>query len=148
MSSVDLRIALRGIPTAVAVAVAHDDTDVPFFGVTIGSFASVSLNPPLVSFNLSKGTTAHGIFEAHHTLSIYHLSTQQEDLSDLFATQHQPIPPNMAEQSLTCLKGFIQMRIDTGDSTLFLVEIVESSTSQNKADKALVYAEQHYTTIL
>lgn len=52
---------------------------------TIGSFTSVSLEPPLVSFNVMRGTGFHGVLLSADRLAIHMLRDDQADLAKHFA---------------------------------------------------------------
>jgi flavin reductase (DIM6/NTAB) family NADH-FMN oxidoreductase RutF len=80
----DFRNALGCFATGIAV-MATRDTDGRFVGITVNSFASVSLDPPLVSFCLDRNAhSLHGFLSAHH-FSVNVLSEGQEPLSAAFA---------------------------------------------------------------
>lgn len=140
----DLRTALRHIPTSVVVVMAKDKNETPF-GVTIGSFASVSLDPPMVSFNLSQSTTAFSVISQTKDIEIYFLSENQVEVSNHFATVHQPMV-DLAE-SLMCLTGEIKQEISVGDSCIFVAEVKEIRLNEN-IEKPLLYFDRKYTTVL
>ncbi|MBS1189929.1 MAG: Flavin reductase-like, FMN-binding protein [Rhodocyclaceae bacterium] len=80
-----LRNTLGRFATGVAVVTAVDPDGHPV-GLTVNSFAAVSLNPPLVLWSLAN---ASGHLEAfrrasHHCINI--LAADQEDISNRFAT--------------------------------------------------------------
>lgn len=57
-----------------------------FFGMTINSFSSVSLNPPLVSFCIDNRSANLNFFKKNKTFSLNILSIAQQDLARGFAT--------------------------------------------------------------
>lgn len=57
-----------------------------FFGMTINSFTSVSLNPPLVSFCIDNKSANLNYFKKNRFFSLNILSDQQKDLAIAFAT--------------------------------------------------------------
>lgn len=85
------RDGMSRIPTVVTVVTIPVSTDggkggtaLPC-GVTIGSFASLSLEPPLVSYNLTTSAAIHALaVEAEH-FAVHVLADDQSDLSDRFA---------------------------------------------------------------
>ncbi len=79
-----LRDAFGQFATGVTVVTALDENDNPV-GLTANSFASVSLEPPLVSWCIDKGSTRFSEFAdaQHFTISV--LSAEQQELSNLFA---------------------------------------------------------------
>ena len=77
------KLAMRRLPMPVSV-VTVTTAEGPR-GVTIGSFTSLSLSPPLVSFNLSKDSSLSVYFERSSFFVVNILSAAQSELSDLFA---------------------------------------------------------------
>lgn len=57
-----------------------------FFGMTINSFSSVSLNPPLLSFCIDNSSSNLQLFKKNKTFSLNILSESQQDLARGFAT--------------------------------------------------------------
>lgn len=80
------RDALGRFASGVCVATATSNGDAPA-GVTISSFTSVSLDPPLVLFCIGRRSTSFDVFFACGTFAINLLSSRQEELSELFASQ-------------------------------------------------------------
>lgn len=79
----DFRRGMRHVPTTVTI-VTFDADEGPC-GMTIGSFVSLSLDPPLVCFNVQKDTAIHdSIIEAKRFL-VHVLRDDQATLSDQFA---------------------------------------------------------------
>ncbi len=77
------RQVLGHFPTGVAVVTAmHEGAPV---GLSIGSFTSVSLDPPLVAFFPSKTSTSWPVIEASGAFCANVLAEDQEELSRLFA---------------------------------------------------------------
>lgn len=81
----DLREALGSFATGVAIVTSVDDSGTPV-GLTVNSFSSVSMNPPLVLFCLDRGAFSLPTFlEASH-FAINILEISQAELSRRFAT--------------------------------------------------------------
>ena len=80
----DFRSALGSFATGVTVITARDDSGL-LGGLTVNSFASVSLDPPLVLWSLSLFTPALAVFQACGHYAINVLSADQLDLSNHFA---------------------------------------------------------------
>lgn len=80
-----LRNALGRFATGVAVVTAVDQDGHPM-GLTVNSFAAVSLNPPLVLWSLSNASHNLEAFRraSHHCINI--LAADQMDVSNRFAT--------------------------------------------------------------
>lgn len=81
----DLREALGSFATGVAIVTSVDDGGTPV-GLTVNSFSSVSMNPPLVLFCVDRRAFSLPIFiEASH-FAINILEVEQAELSRRFAT--------------------------------------------------------------
>lgn len=78
-----LRGVMRHVPYPVAIVTAA--TGERIRGITIGSFTSLSMNPPLISFNLEKTTQMHPLLEAASHFVVHIPGTDQADLCDRFA---------------------------------------------------------------
>ena len=79
-----LRDAFGQFATGVTVVTTRDEHDKPV-GITANSFASVSLDPPLVSWCVDKSSTRFKEFTDAEFFTISVLTANQQDLSNLFA---------------------------------------------------------------
>ena len=80
----DFRKALGQFATGIAVATTLDEAGVPH-GLTINSFNSVSLDPPLVLWSLDKGSHQLEAFRSSGFYGVSILSQDQKPVSDQFA---------------------------------------------------------------
>ncbi|WP_230396689.1 flavin reductase family protein [Streptomyces blattellae] len=79
------RHVLGRVPTSVAIVTSmHADEPV---GVSVGSFSSVSMDPPLVGFFIAKSSTTWPFIEPTGGFCVSVLSSAQQGLSRLFATR-------------------------------------------------------------
>ncbi|WP_267551888.1 flavin reductase family protein [Rhizobium rhizogenes] len=76
------RTALGTFPTGVTVVTANADTGP--IGMTVNSFASVSLDPPLVLWSPAKSSSRHALFTSAGHFTIHVLSAEQTMLSSRF----------------------------------------------------------------
>lgn len=83
VSGEELRHGMRHIPAVVTIVTIGDDKGLK--GITIGSFVSLSLEPPLVSFNVQKTAAVHERITTASHYSVHVLREGQADLSDRFA---------------------------------------------------------------
>lgn len=81
----DLRTALGRFPTGVAVITALDADGVAI-GLTVSSFNTVSLEPPLVVWSLQLCSRHLATFDTTHRYAINVLSAGQAEVSNLFAS--------------------------------------------------------------
>lgn len=79
-----LRQAFGSFATGITVITALDASGKPT-GITVNSFASVSLDPPLVLWCIDLGTPSFATFRdcTHYAINV--LSADQEDISNRFA---------------------------------------------------------------
>lgn len=78
-----LKEVMRLYPQGVAVATAgYQNT---FYGMTVSSFTSVSLHPPLVLLAISKATKLHEVFTSSEIFAVNLLAEDQKSVSDRFA---------------------------------------------------------------
>jgi len=84
ISSDVFRDALGRYPTGVCI-VTGVDGDGEAVGVTIGSFSSLSLAPPLVLFSIDVKSSNLEAYTEGNVFSVNVLSDKQADISDVFA---------------------------------------------------------------
>lgn len=131
-----LRHAMRAWTTGVAVVTAiHDGKQ---YGMTINSFTSISLEPPLISVTLKKLTHTHELVEATGEFSVTILSAHQKELSDVFSGKHPEIKDRFVDvvtETLSMhaplIKGgmaYFNCRVvnsmTVGENTLFVAEVI------------------------
>ncbi|MGE0653966.1 MAG: flavin reductase family protein [Alphaproteobacteria bacterium] len=80
----DFRSALGLFPTGVAIVSARAP-DGQLIGMTVSSFNSVSLNPPLVLFSMARTAASYETWRAVEKFGISVLARSQDDLSSRFA---------------------------------------------------------------
>lgn len=131
----DFRRALGQFATGVTVVTARGEDSHPI-GVTVNSFSSVSLNPPLVLWSLARQSASLADFTHATRFAVNVLSSRQHHLSRQFAT---PLPDKFAGVEYTegtagvpLLNGAIAYFIcrnvrqyDGGDHVIFLGEVEE-----------------------
>ena len=79
-----LRSAFGQFATGITVITTRDAAGKPV-GITANSFASVSLEPALVSWCIDKNATRYAEFAAAEYFTISILNSEQRTVSDLFA---------------------------------------------------------------
>jgi flavin reductase (DIM6/NTAB) family NADH-FMN oxidoreductase RutF len=127
-------------------------------GMTVSSFTSVALDPPLVIISLQTDSRTHEFISKAGSFAVTVLAADQAELSDRFAGRIPDTEDRMAgletETMVTgapLLRGglaFLDCRtlqtIAAGSNTLFLAEVVAAHSSQNGEAAPLVYHNQHY----
>lgn len=84
MDSREFRDALGCFATGVCVITANPEGQQPF-GMTVNSFASVSLDPPLVLWSLQNNSEMFEVWERTTAFAVNILRADQQDLSNLYA---------------------------------------------------------------
>jgi len=149
-----LRHAMRAWTTGVTVVTAiHDGQQ---YGMTVNSFTSLSLEPPLVSVALRKLTHTHDLVEKSGEFSVTILASDQQELSDRFAGKHPEIKDRfegVATETLAIhaplLKGgsaYFNCRvvnsIPAGENTFFVAEVIAARVEGTS--EPLVYHNRVY----
>jgi flavin reductase (DIM6/NTAB) family NADH-FMN oxidoreductase RutF len=80
----DFKAVLGRWATGVAVVTTRDASGEPV-GLTVNSFASVSLDPPLVLFSIDRSAGSFAAFEAAGSFAVNVLRADQQDVSNRFA---------------------------------------------------------------
>ena len=152
-----LRSILREVASPVVV-VTTQTADGPR-GATIGSFTSVSLDPPLVSVNVTHETQLHAALVTAGTWAVHLLSAAQAALAEHFATpdldgtaQLAPFPhvapddgPPLLRDTLGVLRCRPHARFEAGDHTVFVGEVVD--LIEGAGSHPLLYYRQSYRGI-
>jgi flavin reductase (DIM6/NTAB) family NADH-FMN oxidoreductase RutF len=149
-----LRHAMRAWTTGVAVVTAaHNDLR---YGMTVNSFASVSLDPPLVTVTLKRLTHTHELVEQSGGFAVTILSADQKELSHRFAgkipgvtDRFDGVETEVLSVSAPLIRGgmaYFNCRVvnayPVGENTLFVAEVV-SAHGEGEGDP-LVYHNRMY----
>jgi len=86
IDSRNYRDTLGRMPTGVTIITTCDDAG-ERAGATVGSFTSLSLDPPLVQFSLDKSADCHPQFLSCSHFAVNVLAEDQTDLSGIFASK-------------------------------------------------------------
>ena len=122
-------------------------------GMTVNSFASVSLDPPLVLWSLQNGSECFAAFEGATQFGVNILSNSQQDLSNYYAQKgdHSLIKGSYRQGKSGCivLKDVItsfecnmHARHDGGDHTILVGHVQEMHAKP--AGKPLVFYSGSY----
>jgi len=149
-----LRHAMRAWTTGVTVVTAtHAGQQ---YGMTVNSFTSISLEPPLVSLALKKLTHTHELVEKSGEFSVTILSSAQKELSDRFAGKQPGIKDRFEGVSTVMLSNraplikegiaYFNCRvvnsIPVGENTLFVAEV--TAVQGDGTGDPLVYHNRVY----
>jgi len=149
-----LRHAMRAWTTGVTVVTAiHEGYQ---YGMTVNSFTSISLDPPLVSVTLKKLTHTHDLVEKSGEFSVTILSSTQKELSDRFAgkfpeiidrftgvpTETLSIKAPLIKKGLAYFNCRVVNSVPVGENTLFVAEVIAARS--DGAGEPLVYHNRVY----
>ena len=149
-----LRHAMRAWTTGVTVVTATYAGQK--YGMTVNSFTSISLEPPLVSLALKKLTHTHELVEKSGEFSVTILSSAQKELSDRFAGKQLGIKDRFEGVSTVMLSNraplikdgiaYFNCRvvnsIPVGENTLFVAEV--TAVQGDGTGDPLVYHNRVY----
>ena len=137
---------------ATGLTIISINVDEEFIGKTVNSFASLSLNPPLVLFSLGKNSTSLQLYKKANYIGINILSNKQKDLSEYFANNkpewgnvkyfltNNDIP--MIKNSVVNIDCEKIKTINQGDHLIFICKVNEIKIDKNK--KPLIYLNSKY----
>ncbi len=155
----DFRQTLGRFASGVTV-VTSLETPAKFHGITVNSFTSVSLDPPLVLICIDKKAEAHRILPQSGIFCVNILSELQQSISDRFAGRmpglnkvFEDIPHHFEATGAPVFDdtlGFVDCRIvnsvDAGDHTIFIGQ-VERLGWQKQEMGPLLYFKSNYGEI-
>ena len=139
--------------TGIVVATTHDP-HLGKIGITINSFTSVSLTPPLVLFCLDKKAHVYKAFSKAETFAINILANDQKLVSQHFANYRKfAEPPNMwdrAQQGCPIIKGTLGWALcrktatyKGGDHSILLGEVIKLNI-RKETKKPILYFQSRY----
>ncbi len=158
MTSLDSRAfrnALGDFATGVAIVTTRVGEDAPI-GITVNSFSSVSLDPPLVLWCLDKGSDRLDAFQRCQGFTINILAAAQQELSNRLSRSGQPhldgIPvdegvngcPYLSE-ALATFECAVDARHDAGDHIIMVGRV--QAFNQPSAETPLIYHRGNYCAL-
>lgn len=144
------KLALSKFATGLTIISINAEKE--FVGKTVNSFASLSLNPPLVLFSLDKKSTSLQLYKKAKYIGINILSNKQKDLSEYFA-KNKPKWDNinyfLTKNKIPMIKNSVAnidcekiKTISQGDHLIFICKVNEIKV--NKNEKSLIYLNSKY----
>jgi flavin reductase (DIM6/NTAB) family NADH-FMN oxidoreductase RutF len=120
------------------VTTEHEGTD---YGLTVASFASLSLNPPLVLVCINKSSSSHDPIVKSQKFGVSILGSDQEAISGRFAARggdkfagldvrrgSTGVP--LVGNALATLECRVHEQIVGGDHSIFIGEVVDTQTRE------------------
>jgi flavin reductase (DIM6/NTAB) family NADH-FMN oxidoreductase RutF len=149
-----LRSGMRHWATGVTIVTAQDGD--AKHGMTVNSFISVSLDPPLVLVSLERGRLTHSLALSSGYFGVSILPEDFQQVSDLFAgrlgetgdrfdgltTFHLVSQTPLLAGSLSAFDCRVVSTCEVGSHTLFIAEVLAVATTENGAP--LIYYNREY----
>jgi flavin reductase (DIM6/NTAB) family NADH-FMN oxidoreductase RutF len=150
----DFRRACGRFATGVCVATVLDDQGSPH-GLTVSSFTSVSLDPPLVLICLGHAVTVIDFFRSAKYFGINVLREEQQHLSERFARKGMDrfngLPWDKGQSGVPLLPGAlaaieceVDQRVTSGDHDIFVGRMVRMSVQEGTP---LIHFSGYYRTL-
>jgi flavin reductase (DIM6/NTAB) family NADH-FMN oxidoreductase RutF len=136
------KLAMSHFASGVTVVTTeHEGT---LYGMTVASFASLSLHPPLVLVCIEKSVKSHDAIAAAQKFGVSVLAAGQADLSNRFASRSDDkfagVELTRGEHGVPLLAGAnctlecrVQSTLPGGDHTIFVGEVLEARTGSDGA---------------
>lgn len=136
LSPEQLRAAMRSWTSGVVVVTAAHEGEQ--HGMTVNSFTSVSLEPPLIIISLQDNTHTRELVERAQAFAVTVLSYDQRELADRFAGRTPESPNRMAgveteafvtgapllKNGLAWFDCRVTQTIKVGPNTMFVAQVV------------------------
>jgi flavin reductase (DIM6/NTAB) family NADH-FMN oxidoreductase RutF len=148
------RHALGQFPTGVCVVTAI--VDGTRLGMTVSSFNSLSLDPPLVLFSIDRRAASLPLWERAEAVAVHVLAENQKDISNRFAhalaNKWEGISVSDGASGAPLLPGVAALfecavctRHDGGDHTLFILAVERFLSFADR--KPLVFGRGRYAAL-
>ena len=150
----DLKEVMRNWTSGVAII--SSEYQGIYQGMTVNSFTSVSVQPPMVVVTLANNTRTCNLVKTSRVFGLTILSSSQKNVSDRFAgkvgeyenrfagltTFHLSSLCPLISDGLAWLDCVIFNEIDLGNSTLFIAEVI--ATMIGEGDPLLYHNRDYY----
>jgi flavin reductase (DIM6/NTAB) family NADH-FMN oxidoreductase RutF len=151
---VEFQALMRWVPHGVAVLTV--DSGGERLGLTVDSFVSLSLDPPLVGISLALSASLYEVLREAGAWSVSMLAADQDHLAQHFARSIPPIAlwdgiavreddPHLLVGAVGWLQARTVQEVAAGDHTVFIGELL--SIEQGPGRGALVYLHRDYVAL-
>jgi flavin reductase (DIM6/NTAB) family NADH-FMN oxidoreductase RutF len=152
-----LRAVMRQWATGVTLVTVG--TPEQAHGMTVNSFTSLSLDPPLILVSMKRGTRTHQMALQGGGFAVAILHADQQETSEIFAgrtaddddrfkgisTDLTPSGIPIPQDPLAFLDCAIEQTIDAGTHTIFIARVKHARVSEGKPP--LLYFNRDYRVI-
>lgn len=153
-----LRQSMRAWTSGIAIVTASHAEEQ--HGMTVSSFTSISLEPPLIMISVQTGSRTHKLASQANGFAVTILADDQQEISDRFAGRIPDAEDRLAgietetlvtgapfiKGGLAYLDCRVSQSIEVGTNTLFLAEVV--SARGNGEGDPLVYHDRTYRKLV
>lgn len=148
----DARFKLAMSHFASGVTIVTTESDGQRYGLTVASFASLSLHPPLVLVCIEKSVKSHDAIAAAGKFCVSILGQEQAEVSGRFAsrvddkfagvaTREGELGVPLIDGAICTLECRVHGQLPGGDHTIFVGEVVDAQTGDGAP---LVYYRSGY----
>lgn len=141
-------------PTGVTVITAFDEQNIPI-GLTVNSFASVSLDPMLILWSIDKRSASYDSILKTDKFAVNILAEEQSDLCVLFSSKvdnrfsqcewtKSELNLPLLSNTLAVLQCKTYQQVDAGDHTILIGEVLDI---QNAGKEPLLYHRRKFGAI-
>lgn len=144
--------ALGSYPTGVTIVTTADKENIPF-GLTVNSFASVSLEPQLVLWSLDHRVSSLAVFKESGKFAVHIAASNQQELVTAFASKNvdrfsltpwafseRGLP--IIENAYAVLECVTHQQIEAGDHTIFIGQVQNIAIHPEK--EPMLYHRRHF----
>lgn len=146
----ELRAALSQFATGVCIVAANGASAHPApFAITVNSFASVSLTPPLILWSVQKSSTTYDMWLRAETFGVSVLNATQASLCERFAIRDNHTMPDdqsyhisdsgnpLIHDAVATFDCTTQARHDAGDHTIIVARV--DALAHDTTHEPLIY---------
>jgi flavin reductase (DIM6/NTAB) family NADH-FMN oxidoreductase RutF len=155
MSVDDAQFKLAMSHFASGVTIVTTEHDSRPYGLTVASFASLSLHPPLVLVCIEKGVKSHDAIAASRKFAVSILGAEQADVSNRFASKSEDKFSGVAIDrgetgvpviagALSTIECSVREQLAGGDHTIFVGEVLATHVGEGAP---LLYFRSAYRQI-
>ena len=141
-------------PTGVTVVTTADEEGIPV-GLTVNSFASVSLDPLLLLWSIDHKVTSLDIFKTANKFAVHVLAGDQQDLCNLFAKKGEDrfshCDWSFSEYNLPIISDAFAVlqcktfkQVEAGDHTILIGEVIDINIEKKDP---MLYHRRHFGSI-
>lgn len=145
------KAVMGNYPTGVTVVTTMNEEGIPL-GLTVNSFASVSIDPLLILWSIDKRVSSYDDFIKTDQFAVHILASDQSDICSLFATKGTDRFANckweLSDSKLPIIDGAAGVlhcktyqTIEAGDHTILIGEVVDI---QNHNKEPLLYHKRKF----